>query len=32
MKQYNNNKKVNQRDLKKVLSFCIKEGHDTSDG
>ena len=32
MEQYDNNKKVDQRGLKELLSFCIEEGHDAGDG
>ena len=31
-KIWNNNEEVDQRDLEEVLSFCIEEGHDASDG
>ena len=32
MKQYDNNEKVDQRSLEEVLSICIEEEHDASDG
>ena len=30
MEQYDNNEKVDQRDLDEILSFCIEEGDDAS--
>ena len=32
MEQYDNNEKVDQRGLEVVISFCIEERHDASDG
>ena len=32
MEQHSNNEKVDQRGLEEVLSFCIEEGYDSSDG
>ena len=32
MQQYDNNEKVDQRGMEAVLSFCIEERYNTSDG
>ena len=32
MQQYNNNEKVEQQGFEEVISFCIEEGIDISDG